>query len=203
LKKLTKEQLKLLEENLPFVTYVAKKYFSKTDFDRNRDLIQEGIYAMAKAIPNYDPKKGKITTYMWPTIDGHLKRYALYQDRLIPIPHQKHLKQKTLNKAKQAKNIFSLDLEYKNSNSDKEPYTLMHIIPDKKMDDIDDKIVNKIVLSEAIKKTLDWREKVIIIYRFYFDLHQTDIGKLMGISQVHCHRIEKRALAKIKNYITK
>lgn len=201
--KLTKKQLKLLEDNLPFVTYVAKKYFSKTDYVKNQDIIQEGILAMAKAIPNYNPEKGKITTYMWPTIDGHLKRYVRYQDRLIPIPHQKHLKQETINKAEQVKNIYSLDLEYKTSNMDKEPYTLMHVIPDKRTEGMEDKIINKIVLIEGIKTQLDWREKIIITYRFYFDLDQTAIGRLMNISQVHVHRILNKALVKLKNYITK
>ena len=204
MKKLTEEQLELLENNLPFVTYVAKKYFSKTDYIKNQDILQEGILAMAKAIPNYNEEKGRITTYMWPTIDGHLKRYALYQDRLIPIPHQKHLKQETMAKAEHVKNIYSLDLEYTSSGSnDKEPYTLLHVIPDKKTENMDEKIVNKIVLIDGIKTQLDWREKIIVIYRFYFDLNQTMIGELMGISQVHVHRIEKRALAKLKTYITK
>jgi RNA polymerase sigma factor (sigma-70 family) len=202
MEKLTKEQLELLENNLPFVTYVAKKYFSKTDYKKNQDILQEGIFAMAKAIPNYNPEKGKITTYMFPTLDGHLKRYVRYQDRLIPIPHQKHLKEATIAKAEQAKNVFSLDLEYK-SNSDKEPYTLLHVIPDKKTENLDEAIVNKIVLHDAIINELNWKEKVIIIYRFYFDLNQTMIGELMDISQVHVHRLEKRALGKIKNYITK
>lgn len=204
MKKLTKEQLELLEENLPFVTYVAKKYFSKTDYDKNKDIIQEGIFAMAKAIPNYNPEKGKITTYMHPTIDGHLKRYARYQDRLIPIPHQKHLKKETMEKAEKAKSVFSLDLEYQNSNVNfGEPYTLLQVIPDKKTEDMDTKITNKIVLIEGIKKELEWKEKIVIIYRFYFDLNQVTIGKLMGISQVHCHRLEKRALAKLKSYMSR
>lgn len=203
MKKLTEEQLKLVEDNLPFVTYVAKKYFSKNDFDKNKDIMQEGIYAMMKAIPNYNPEKGKITTYMWPTIDGHLKRYALYQDRLIPIPHQKHLKQETMDKAEKVKNIFSLDLEYKNNNSDREPYTLMNVIPDKKTEDMENKIVNKLVLIEGIKTQLNWREKIIIIYRFYFDIDQTMIGHLMGVSQVHAHRIINKALGKLKVYLTK
>lgn len=203
-KKLTKKQLQLLEDNLPFVTYVAKKYFSKTDYTKNQDIIQEGIFAMMKAIPNYDEDKGKITTYMFPTIDGHLKRYARYQDRIIPIPHQKHLKPETIGKAELAKSIYSLDLQYKNSsNSDAEPYTLMHIIPDNKTEELDETSVNKIVLRDGIKSELDWREKIVIIYRFYFDLNQTTIGELMNISQVHVHRIEKKALLKLKNYITK
>jgi RNA polymerase sigma factor (sigma-70 family) len=203
MKKLTKKQVKLLEDNLPFVTYVAKRYFTKNDFDKNREIIQEGIIAMAKAIPNYNEDKGKITTYMCPTLAGHLKRYVHYQDRLIPIPHQKHLKKETMDKAEQAKNVYSLDLEYTNGSQDKEPYTLMHVIPDKKTEDMENNIVNKIVLHDAIRTQLNWREKIIVIYRFYFDLDQTTIGNLVGISQVHCHRMLDKSLSKIRNYMTK
>lgn len=202
-KKLTKKQSKILEDNLPFATYVAKRYFSKTDYIKNQDILQEAIYCMAKAIPNWDPEKGKLTTYLFPTLDGHLKRYSRYQDRIIPIPHQKHLKPETIGKAEQAKSVYSLDLQYNNSNSDAEPYTLMHVIPDKKTGETDETSTNKLVLRDAIRSELDWREKIVIIYRFYFDLNQTTIGRLLGISQVHCHRIEKKALGKLKNYITR
>jgi RNA polymerase sporulation-specific sigma factor len=200
--RLTDEQRKMIEDNLAFVTYVAKKYFSKTDYRKNQDIIQEGIYAMTKAIPKWDPEKGKLTTYLYPTIDGHLKRYAYYQDRLIPIPHQNHLKKETMAKAEIAKNVYSLDLKYK-GNSGEENFTLLHILPDKKTEDTDTLSTDKLVILDAVSSTLDWRERLIIAYRFYFDLDQTFIGKLMGISQVHCHRLEKRALAKIKTYMTK
>lgn len=199
MKQLNKEQKELVEENLPLVTYIAKKYFSKTDYIKNQDILQEGIMAMVKAVPNYDEDKAKFSTYMWPTINGHLKRFAMYQDRLIPIPHQKHLKEETIAKAEQAKNVLSLDLKYSNNEND-ESYTLMNVIPSN--ENMENDTVNRLMLTTAIKN-LDWREKIIITYRFYFDLNQTKIGELMGISQVHCHRIEKKALAKIKAYILK
>jgi RNA polymerase sigma factor (sigma-70 family) len=200
--KLTEEQKEILENNLAFVTYVAKRYFSKTDYLKNQDIIQEGIYAMMKAIPKWDPEKGKLTTYLYPTIDGHLKRYAIYQDRLIPIPHQNHLKKETMDKAEIAKNVYSLDLKYK-SNSGEENYTLLHVIPDKKTEQTDELSADKIVLLDAIKSELDWKERLVITYRFYFDLDQTFIGKLMALSQVHVHRLEKRALNKIKTFMIK
>lgn len=200
MKKLTDEQKQMVEDNLPLVTFIAKKYFSKTDYIKNQDILQEGILALIKAIPNYNPKKGKISTYMWPTIDGRLKYFSQYQNRLIPIPHQKHLRRETIAKADNAKFVFSLDLEYKNNNNHNEPYTLLNVIPDNKTEDIENETVNRITIIDAIK-SLDWKEKIVITYRFYFDLNQTHIGELMGMSQVNTHRIEKRALGKIKNFI--
>ena len=42
-------------------------------------------------------------------------------------------------------------------------------------------------------------EKKIIIYRYFKDKTQTEISKIIGISQVQVSRIEKRALDKMKN----
>lgn len=198
--KLTEEQQQILMDNIPFVIYIAKKYFIKNDYIKNQDIIQEGILAMAKALPNYDSEKAKLTTYMYPTIDGHLKYYSRYKDRLIPIPHQKHLKKVTMIKAEQAKTVLSLDKEYRSPIS--ESFSLINIIPDNKIQETSEEVSNKIILNKAIK-SLEWKEKIVICYRFYFDLNQTFIGKIMGISQPHVHRIETRALQNIKAYLLK
>src|SRR5690606_37058186 len=145
---------------LPLVTYIAKKYFSKTDYIKNQDLLQEGILAMVKAIQNYNEDKAKLSTYLYPTIDGHLKRFARYQDRLIPIPHQKHLKKETLAKAEQAKFVLSLDLKYSNEEGD-DSYTLMNVIPEKT--EIEGEVINRLTVIDAIY-SLEWREKIIIAY---------------------------------------
>ena len=193
IQKLTDEQRKMVEDNLAFATYVAKRFFGK-DYIKNQDIFQEAVISMCKAMTTYDSEKAKLTTYMFPTINGHLKRYTHYKDRIIPIPHQKHLKLETQQKRENAKNILSLDKKYANENNS----TLMNIIPDES--NIEEQTVNKIILTEAIKQ-LEWKEKIVIIYRFYFDLSQTMIGEIMLMSQVHVHRLEKRALEKIKVYM--
>lgn len=196
--RLTLEQQDMLEKNLPLVTHIAKKYFSKTDYVKNQDIIQEGILAMAKAIPKYDPTVAKFSTFMYPTISGHINRFANYQDRIIPIPHQKHLKEETIKKAELAKNSLSLDLKYKNK--DGEDFTLLSIIQDEYT--LEEDTVNRMVIRDAIT-SLNWKEKIIIIYRFYLNVNQTDIGKELSISQVHVHRLQHRALNEIKKFYLK
>lgn len=196
--KLTEEQRKMVNDNLAFATYVAKKYFAKNDYLKNQDIIQEAVYAMSKAMPKYDADKAKLTTYMYPTIDGHLKRFVRYKDRLVPIPHQKHLKEETKAKAEKAKFILSLDKKY-SDNEDQENCTLMNILPSNS--NVAQEVVDKISVTDAVKN-LEWREKIVIIYRFYFDLNQTYIGKLMSISQVHVHRLEKRALKNMRRFLS-
>lgn len=194
--KLNEEQRELVEKNLAFATFVAKKYLSKSDYIKNQDIIQEARIAMIKAVRNYDPNIAKITTYMYPNIDGALKRFVNYTDRIIKIPHQKHLKKATQDKAANAKTVFSLDKELVSNNSNYESYTLLDIIPDNY--NMENETINRISINGAIK-SLEWKEKLVIIYRYYYDLNQTIIGKMMGISQVHAHRLERKALNKMKS----
>lgn len=60
-------------------------------------------------------------------------------------------------------------------------------------DDEEQKIVNKLTISELIKK-LNFRDREIIKLRYYKDKTQTQVAKILGISQVHVSRIEKRIL---------
>ncbi len=156
---------------------------------------------MIKAVPRYDSNMAKFSTYMYPNIDGALKRFVNYTDRVIKIPHQKHLKEKTKEKAENAKFILSLDKEIdssKNSSSN-ETFTLLDILPDET--NMEEYSVNRMAIVDAIK-SLDWKEKLVIIYRYYFDLNQTTIGRMIGVSQVHCHRLEKKALNKMKTKLS-
>ena len=58
-------------------------------------------------------------------------------------------------------------------------------------------ITNKIVLNKIIN-SLEKRDKEIILLRYYKDKTQSEVGKILGISQVQVSRIEKRILEKMK-----
>ena len=58
-------------------------------------------------------------------------------------------------------------------------------------------INNKIVLNKIIN-SLEKRDKEIILLRYYKDKTQSEVGKILGISQVQVSRIEKRILEKMK-----
>ena len=58
-------------------------------------------------------------------------------------------------------------------------------------------ITNKIVLNKMIN-SLEKRDKEIILLRYYKDKTQSEVGKILGISQVQVSRIEKRILEKMK-----
>ena len=58
-------------------------------------------------------------------------------------------------------------------------------------------ITNKIAIQNMIQKLND-REREIILLRFYKDKTQTEVAKILGISQVQVSRIEKKILNGMK-----
>ena len=58
-------------------------------------------------------------------------------------------------------------------------------------------ITNKITINKMIN-ALEKREKEIILIRYYKDKTQSEVGKILGISQVQVSRIEKKILNRMK-----
>ncbi len=61
----------------------------------------------------------------------------------------------------------------------------------------ENEIINKLTVSQLIEN-LEPKEKQIIILRFYKNKTQSQVGKLLGISQVQVSRIEKNILTKMR-----
>ena len=62
-------------------------------------------------------------------------------------------------------------------------------------------ITNKIVVKELINK-LDQKEKEVIMLRFYKEKTQSQVAKILGITQVQVSRIERRILNSMKLKLT-
>ena len=54
------------------------------------------------------------------------------------------------------------------------------------------------LITNKIINSLEKRDKEIILLRYYKDKTQSEVGKILGISQVQVSRIEKRILEKMK-----
>ena len=61
-------------------------------------------------------------------------------------------------------------------------------------------LVNKLTLNNIINN-LEQREKQIIVLRYYKEKTQSEVAKMLGISQVQISRIEKKVLEKMKQKI--
>ena len=83
-----------------------------------------------------------------------------------------------------------------NDKIDDEGNELVEIIKD----EIDEqgKLVDKLTVSNLINN-LSSREKTIIDLRYYKDKTQSQVAKILGISQVHVSRIEKKILSDFRS----
>ncbi|HHY24120.1 MAG TPA: sigma-70 family RNA polymerase sigma factor, partial [Clostridiaceae bacterium] len=62
-------------------------------------------------------------------------------------------------------------------------------------------LIDKITLMQILD-TLEPREKQIIVLRYFKEKTQTQIAKMLGISQVQVSRLEKKILKELKEKIT-
>lgn len=210
----------LVEQNSPLIKSVIRRYRNKgVDYD---DLYQLGCIGFLKAIRNFSPEFGvKFSTYAVPMIAGEVKRF-LRDDGYIKVSRSvKSLAAKIAYFVETYKNehsespdietianafgvepqeaVFALD-------SSKFPVSLYEKADDEHSQSLMDKIASKetvednldrIVLKDAIA-ALDEREKKIVILRYYRDKTQSEVARVLHVSQVQVSRLENKIIEKLK-----
>lgn len=58
-------------------------------------------------------------------------------------------------------------------------------------------ITNRLTINKIVENLMP-RDKQIILLRYYKDKTQTDVAKILGISQVQVSRLEKKILNQMK-----
>ncbi len=213
---------KLLNDNAGLIWNIVKR-FNYRGYELD-DLYQIGAMGFIKSIKRFDTNfEVKLSTYAVPYILGEIKRY-IRDDGPIKISRSikelaikiqeiqkqyfyKNGKEININqiaeKLKISKEevavaidsirpIESIDQE---KTSDNDTRGLIEKISNNK--DEADLIINKISIKELIDKLPD-REKKVILLRYYKEKTQTQVAKILGISQVQVSRIEKRILNGMK-----
>ena len=61
----------------------------------------------------------------------------------------------------------------------------------------EDRILDRMLLGQLLE-TLNPEERQLIYLRYFADKTQTDVGKIMGISQVQVSRLEKKILENMR-----
>jgi RNA polymerase sporulation-specific sigma factor len=211
----------LVEINLPLVAVLTKKFMNRGyDYD---DIFQIGSMGLVKAIQNFDLSYDvKFSTYAVPMIMGEIRRF-LRDDGFIKVSRNvKYLakkihygREKLTQKLKREPTIQEL-AEYMDISKEElvfsmdavvEPQYLYEIIhqedgaPIYLMDKLTEAeqlpIADKMNLKEVLNN-LDKRSRQIIILRYFKDVTQMNVAKMLGISQVQVSRIEKKVLNQMK-----
>ena len=212
----------LITENSPLIKSVIRRYKNKGVEDD--DLYQLGCMGFVKAINNFSAEYNvKFSTYAVPMIAGEVKRF-LRDDGSVKVSRSiKHnaIQIKNYISKYQAQHGYEPSVEDIAKQFNLEPQDVIFTLEastqlmsiDEKFDDEDDslaertqdnfspdKLVDKIVIRDMID-SLPAREKRIVIMRYYLDKTQSEIAKLMGVSQVQISRIENKILQNFKELI--
>ena len=220
-----KELEKLIEENNGLIWSIVKRFIGRGY--ETEDLYQIGCIGFIKSIQRFDTSyEVKLSTYSVPYILGEIKRY-IRDDGPIKISRsikelgvkireiqRVHLAKKgeELGIKEIAKELnitkeeVAVAIEANNSISSLEDckYTDHKngnkiSIMDKLSTNRDEQeiIVNKLTIKNIIEE-LEQKEKEVILLRFYKEKTQTQVAKILGITQVQVSRIERKVLNKMK-----
>ncbi|HZK34216.1 MAG TPA: RNA polymerase sporulation sigma factor SigF [Bacillota bacterium] len=215
---------RLVTKNIALVKSLVKKFLNRGY--EYEDLFQLGSIGLIKAIHNYDASYNvRFSTYAVPMIVGEIKRF-LRDDGMIKV--SRSLKE-LVTKAAATKEFLKSELsreptikeiaEQINASPDDIIYAMEAVrtpssIYDVIYEDDDnpillvdklskdniqvDEAMDRLTLKDLLSR-LEKRERTIIIMRYFQDKTQSEIAKVLDISQVQVSRIEKKVLTKMKD----
>ncbi len=209
----------LVTANLGLVHHIVKRFIGRGV--EAEDLFQIGSIGLLKAIDHFDMQFGvQFSTYAVPMIQGEIKRF-LRDDGMIKVSRslkelsykayaykeemvRKQGREPTLSEIAKKLEVtmeeLTMALEsateveslqktvYQSDNSEIE---LQDKLPEK--ENIEEKLINHIVLGDTLRY-LEKEERQLIWLRYFKEKTQSEVGRIMGISQVQVSRYEKKIL---------
>ena len=213
---------RMVRENAGLIWSVARRYFGRgVDPD---DLYQLGCVGFLKAIAGFDAAYGtQFSTYAVPKIAGEIRRF-LRDDGSVKVSRSIKERAAGIKMARQRltaqlgrepgvselaaelgltpEEIASAETATASAESiqrqtGEEGFSLEDVLC---TDGMEERIVESLSLRAALAQ-LSGRERLVIDLRYFHALTQEKVAKIIGVSQVQVSRIEKKALANLRNYI--
>lgn len=212
----------LVSENTGLIWSVARRFLGRgTEAD---DLYQLGCLGFLKAVDGFDLEYGtQFSTYAVPKIAGEIRRF-LRDDGAVKV--SRTIKEQAVS-IRSARSQLTLSLgreptvleisertgftaeeiavaetataatESIQRETGEDGFTLENVLTDTESED---KLVERISLQQAIMK-LPERERMVIQLRYFHALTQERVAKVLCVSQVQVSRIEKKALANLRQLL--
>jgi RNA polymerase sporulation-specific sigma factor len=212
----------LINENSGLIWSVAKRFIGRgTETD---DLYQLGCLGFLKAVEGFDLEFGtQFSTYAVPKIAGEIRRF-LRDDGAIKVSRslkeqaatiksmRNHLtaalgREPTIQEISRQTGFTPEEIalaetatagtESIHRELGEEGFSLENILTDT---ETEEKLMERIALRQAIDK-LPEREGLVIQLRYFHCLTQERTSKVLNVSQVQVSRIEKKALAHLRELL--
>ena len=213
----------LVKENAGLIWSVTRRFTGRGV--ESDDLYQLGCLGFLKAVDGFDSSFGtQFSTYAVPKIAGEIRRF-LRDDGAVKVSRsikeqaaQINVKRNMLigllgrdpslteiseqtgfspEEIAMVENAMSA-VESIHQSSGEDGFTLESVLTDTESEE---NMIEKMALRQAINR-LPEREKNVIHLRYYHGLTQERIAKILSVSQVQISRIEKKAIARLKQLIS-
>ena len=213
----------LVKENAGLIWSVTRRFTGRGV--ESDDLYQLGCLGFLKAVDGFDSSFGtQFSTYAVPKIAGEIRRFLrddgavkvsrsikeqaaqinVKRNMLIGLlgrdPSLTEISEQTgfsLEEIAMVENAMSA-VESIHQSSGEDGFTLESVLTDTESEE---NMIEKMALRQAINR-LPEREKNVIHLRYYHGLTQERIAKILSVSQVQISRIEKKAIARLKQLIS-
>ncbi|NLZ38816.1 MAG: sigma-70 family RNA polymerase sigma factor [Firmicutes bacterium] len=206
------------KKHLPLVHSLVKRY--RGEYAEGDDLFQVACIGLLKALKNFDPGRGtSFTTYAVPVIAGEIKMYLRGQGSIKYSRAVKQLagrvkkvrndleqrlgRQPSINELSQAcglereEILAALEASRFPLSLDEQAAVESHAaVPPET-----DKIIERVALRQAMDN-LPERERHIMLYRFFRHKSQQEVADLLGLSQMHVSRLERKVLNELKKQLS-
>lgn len=213
---------RMVEENMGLVYSIARRFLNR-GYDAE-DLTQIGAIGLIKAVKKFNPEFNvQFSTYAVPMITGEIKRFlrddgavkisrtlkenAMKGWRCEELLRRKLNRQPTINEISKESGIDveSLIEAFEAATPPESIYESVYDNGDKEIrlldtitgEEIEDGVINKVMIDDILSRLTE-REKEIILLRYFRGKTQSEIAKIIGVSQVQISRIEKKAIERIR-----
>lgn len=214
-------EAQLAAGNLALVRSIVKRYVGRgVEYD---DLFQLGSMGLVKAIQNFDPSYNvRFSTYAVPLIAGEIKRF-LRDDGIVKVSRSTRelaLRAQSMRDALMeadgreagvceiaaalhadpqdvaaALDAFLPTVSLSEPRFDDEGgASRVEYLPDGAPEEL---LVDRLLIKQLLA-LLDARERQIIVLRYFRDKTQSEIARMIGVSQVQVSRLEGRILEKLR-----
>ncbi|HHX75223.1 MAG TPA: sigma-70 family RNA polymerase sigma factor [Firmicutes bacterium] len=205
--------------HLPLVRSLVKRYSG--EYAEEDDLFQVGCIGLLKALRGYDPRRGTaFATYAVPVIAGEIKMYlrgqgsvkysrAIKQQAGRVRRVREELEQRLGRQPSLAELSTACSLEREELlmalEASRAPVSLDAEQPGRAEVAVEppatEDVLDRLALQEALEY-LPERERRIVIYRYFRKKTQQEVAEMLGLSQMHISRLERKVLQKLKAHLS-
>ena len=212
---------RILLENNGLIWSVVRRYTGRGA--EAEDLYQLGCIGFLKAVDGFDTAYGtQFSTYAVPKIAGEIRRF-LRDDGAVKVSRGTKERAAAVRAARErlagalgreptlgelaaetgleSEDIAAAELATSAVTSLQaetgDGLTLESLLG---TDGLEEDVVEQVALREAVSR-LPERERMVVVLRYYRGFTQDQVARIIGVSQVQVSRIEKKAMARLRELL--